>query len=473
MYSLLPAVVSLFLLGYGVYVLALRGVNRTSLTFFLLCVTTFVWQFTWAILFQVRDEELAVKLAKFGYLLILFLPTSLYHFVVELTRCDRELRAVMRSYALSAVLGLILLLTDSIVAGVGDFFFGYYPKAGILHPLHLVQTAVVVTRALYLLYRQHRVALSVDRLRLRYCLSGLLIYYMAAVDYLCNYGVSMYPPGVLFVAIGLGVSARAVARHDLLANPMMIAATIAHEIRTPLATIRNQARGLSKDMPELIACYEHAVKHGEHPHRLQNGHLDYLRGLAANIEAEVYRSNFIVNMVLASARTDAVGTDGFATHSVKKCVDEALAHYPFEGATGTRVTLRTARDFCFHGSDTLLIYVLYNLLKNALTSITTANRGHIEIDFHPGSTGNCLSVTDTGLGIPQHVLPHVFDPYYTTRQAGGGTGMGLAFCRRAVSAFGGTIRCHSREGEYTTVALEFPLLQVEPVRCRQSDPTAV
>lgn len=465
MYSLLPAIVSLVFLGYGVYVLGSRGSNCTTLTFFLVCVTTFFWQFTWSILFQVRDEELAVTLAKVGYLLILFLPTSLYHFVVELTRRSAEGNWVRLSYACATLLGVILVLSDSVVAGVYHYFFGFYPKAGMLHPLHVLQTTVVVTRALYLLYRQQKMAVSTERLRLRYCLASLLIYFLAAVDYLVNYGVTLYPPGVLFIAVSLGIIAQAMARHDLLANPMMLAATIAHEMRTPLATIRNQARVLSKGLPDLIAGYEHAVNHGGHKSSMPRSHLDYLRELAANIEAEVYRSNFIVDMVLASAKADTVSSSDFSAHSMKKCVDEALARYPFERNMRERVIVRTAEDFCFRGSDTLLIYVLYNLMKNALSSVTAANRGHIEISFYPDAGGNRLMVTDTGLGIPKHVLPHVFDPFYTTRHAGGGTGMGLAFCRRVISAFGGTIGCRSREGQYTTILLELPLLDAQAACC--------
>jgi two-component system CAI-1 autoinducer sensor kinase/phosphatase CqsS len=464
MYSLLPAVVSLLFLGYGVYVIASRGLNRSSGTFFLVCATTFAWQFMWAILFQVQEEALAVLLAKIGYLLILFLPSTLYHFVVELTRCTGELRRVHFSYACAGALGLVMLPGDAVVAGVELFHFGYYPRAGLLHPLHVLQTTLLVLRALQLLVRQQRLAVSTERLRLRYCMASVMIYSLAAVDYLCNYGYAMYPPGALFVAVSLGVIAQAMARHALLANPMMLAATIAHEMRTPLATIRNQARVLAKGLPELIAGYEHALAQGCHQSRLRAGHLDYLRELARDIEAEVYRTNFIVDMVLASARAGALCTDGFARHSIRQCVDEALLRYPFEDGARARVRVRGDEDFDFHGSDTLFIYVLYNLLKNALCALATAGDGQIDISFGrlPGHAGqNYLRVTDTGKGIAGHVLPLVFDPYYTTGH-GGGTGMGLAFCRRVLNAFGGSIACTSQEGQYTTMTLTFPALAAVP-----------
>ena len=138
MYSILPALVALLFLGYGAYVLGSRGASRTALTFFLLCLTTFAWQFTWAVLFQVRDRELAVMLARTGYVLILFLPTTLYHFIAELTRRRSEARAVKVSYGIAAAMGASLFFGDAIVAGVYPTFFGYYPKAGLLHPLHVL-----------------------------------------------------------------------------------------------------------------------------------------------------------------------------------------------------------------------------------------------------------------------------------------------------------------------------------------------
>jgi two-component system, CAI-1 autoinducer sensor kinase/phosphatase CqsS len=97
--------------------------------------------------------------------------------------------------------------------------------------------------------------------------------------------------------------------------------------------------------------------------------------------------------------------------------------------------------------------VLYNLIKNALAAVQESD-GVIEIAFYQEKEACRLMVTDTGRGIPPHVLPHVFDPFYTTRSAG--TGMGLAFCKRVVAAFGGKIGCDSREGEFTVVCVELP-----------------
>lgn len=448
MHSLLPAVVSMLFLCYGAYVLHSRGVSRISLTFFLLCVATFCWQFTWAILFQMQQAAEAVSLAKLGYLLILFLPTTLYHFITELTTQHSERRWVALSYGFAGLLGVLLLTSDWLIAGVYDYFFGYYPKAGPLHPLHLLQTMLVVGRGLWLLYRRQRLAVSTEKTRLRYCLVSLLIYFFASVDYLCNYGVSFYPPGVLFVATSLGLIAQAMVRHNLLADPLEVAATIAHEMRTPLATIRNQSRVLSRCMPELLAGYQSALAHGLIAPRMSAPKLQYLAGLGQYIETEISRSSFIVDMMLASARAGSLNRSDFSNHSVMKCVDEALASYPFESAMRNKVKVRRSEDFTFFGSDVLLVYVLYNLFKNALHAIKSAGRGELEIML----ADRQLLVTDTGSGIPDDVLAHVFEPFYST----GGTGMGLPFCQKVLTAFGGNIQCESQAGRYTRFCLSFP-----------------
>ena len=313
----------------------------------------------------------------------------------------------------------------------------------------------MVTRALYLLYRRQQLALSTERTRLRYCLLSMAIYFFAAVDYLCNYGLEFYPPGVLCIALSLGLMAQAIVRHNLLADPIEVAATMAHEIRTPLATMRNQSRVLARSLPDLLAGYETAVAHQLHEPALQPRQLDYLSTLADRIDMEITRSSFIVDMMLASARAGALERHDFATHSVRKCVDEALACYPFDGQSRDKVRVREGADFTFFGSDVLLVYVLYNLFKNALHAIAQAGQGEVEIEFISSGKAHQLRVTDTGPGIAHDVLPHVFDPFYSTRQ-GGGTGMGLAFCQRVITAFGGKIECESKPGQYTRFSLLFP-----------------
>jgi hypothetical protein len=219
MHSILPALVSLLFLSYGAYVLNTRGVNRISLILFTLCGITFCWQFSWAVLFQIHDEHEALALVKLGYVLLLFLPSTLYHFVTELTSRRDERRWVELSYLVAGLLGVVLLSSDLLIDGLYPYFFGFYPKAGALHPLHILQTCIVVGRSVWLLHRSHRMAVPAEKNRLRYCLASMLIYFFASVDYLCNYGMQFYPPGALFIATSLGLIAQAMVQQQVLTEP--------------------------------------------------------------------------------------------------------------------------------------------------------------------------------------------------------------------------------------------------------------
>lgn len=454
MYSVLPAIVSALFLGYGLYVVAEKGFNRISTSFFILCIATFFWQATWAVLFQVRDPQLARLLVKFGYLLILFLPTSLYQFLAEISERKGERRLVFVAYGIAAILGTLDVGSDWFVNGYYDYFWGYYPKAGPVHPLHMLQTVVVVTRGLYITFRQQQGAAQGQRMRLRLCIASLLIYFFAAVDYLCNYGVEFYPPGVVFVAISLGLIALAVTKYDLI-SPVAVAATVAHEMRTPLASIRMQADALGQFLPELNKGYQLAVAHGLCEPALPPAQSEKLAELSRSIKYQVDRSNTVIDMMLASARMKQIDASTFACHSASECVAEALETYPFAKGERERVSVCVMGDFEFYGSSQLFVYVLFNLLKNSLYALKAAGKGEITIAIAAGFARHTLTLTDTGTGIAAATLPKIFNTFFTTKQSAG-AGIGLAFCRHVIAAFGGHMRCESVEGQYTTFVLDFP-----------------
>lgn len=459
MYSVLPAVVSALFLGYGLYAIAHKGFSRVTVSFLILCITTFFWQGIWAVLFQVQDPGIASILVKAGYLLILFLPTSLYWFLAEISERPGERRWIVLSYCLAAVLGVFDVTTNLFVDGYFNYFFGYYPKAGLLHPVHVLQTVVVVNRGLHITFLQQRTAPPGRRIQLRMCIASVLVYFFAAVDYLCNYGIEFYPPGVVFVAISLGLIAVAVTRYDLMA-PVTVAATVAHEMRTPLASIRMQADALSQFLPELHKGYELAVAHGLCEPAFHPAASKKLADLSQGIRHQVDRSNAVIDMMLASARMEQIDASEFTVQSASACVAEAIETYPFGRGERDRVSVSIAGDFEFHGSNSLLVYVLFNLLKNSLYALKAAGKGEITIAITPGPR-NMLTFTDTGSGIPAAALPKIFDAFFTTKKSAG-AGIGLAFCRRVIRSFGGQMRCDSVEDQWTRFSMEFPAVRAVP-----------
>jgi signal transduction histidine kinase len=101
--------------------------------------------------------------------------------------------------------------------------------------------------------------------------------------------------------------------------------------------------------------------------------------------------------------------------------------------------------------------VLANLVANARDGVRAAGRAGdgIEIGGRRVEPGRLLLwVEDRGAGVAAADLPHVFEPYFTTKRTG--TGLGLAIARKVVEALGGTIRMESREGEGTRVEIDLP-----------------
>jgi CheY-like chemotaxis protein len=80
-----------------------------------------------------------------------------------------------------------------------------------------------------------------------------------------------------------------------------------------------------------------------------------------------------------------------------------------------------------------------------------------------------LTVSDTGHGIPSEIIGKIFDPYFTTKDVGEGTGMGLAVAHGVVTEHGGAITVYSEPGQGTTFHVFFPKAQGEPVQEATAD----
>jgi CheY-like chemotaxis protein len=83
-----------------------------------------------------------------------------------------------------------------------------------------------------------------------------------------------------------------------------------------------------------------------------------------------------------------------------------------------------------------------------------------------------LRVSDTGTGMPRHVIDRVFEPFFTTKAPGEGTGLGLAMVYGIVTGAGGTITLYSEEGTGTTISILLPVTDHRPGRSAASPPQA-
>jgi len=99
--------------------------------------------------------------------------------------------------------------------------------------------------------------------------------------------------------------------------------------------------------------------------------------------------------------------------------------------------------------------VFLNLFLNAKEAM--AQGGTLRISTAQDNARVRVEVTDTGVGIPRENLHKIYDPFFTTKTTGRGTGLGLAVSYGIVQEHAGSIRVSSRPGQGTSFLLEFPI----------------
>ncbi|USG65563.1 HAMP domain-containing histidine kinase [Brevibacillus ruminantium] len=130
-------------------------------------------------------------------------------------------------------------------------------------------------------------------------------------------------------------------------------------------------------------------------------------------------------------------------------------------AESQQVELRTELDECWLllCDPVQLREILINLSMNALEAMKTG--GTLTHQLFLSKKHLVIAVTDTGTGIAKENLPHVLDPFFSTKKTGNNFGLGLSYCYNVMQKHQGTLDIHSVKDEGTTVFLFFPLRRVE------------
>jgi len=223
-----------------------------------------------------------------------------------------------------------------------------------------------------------------------------------------------------------------------------IAGTIAHEMRHPLGQVKHNLEGMQQALPSPTARAQSQT--------LAAHHVDALYFHLANSELAVRRGLQVIAMTLEEVSVTPVDTSAFSCLSAAAATSKAVEEYGYESAADrAKVSVRVDEDFTFRGSETAYLFVLFNLLRNALYHLALREDARVAITVGRQE----VVVHDSGPGIASEVLAGLFQPF-NAQDKSGGTGLGLAYCRRVVHAFGGQIECASVVGEYTRFTLRFP-----------------
>jgi signal transduction histidine kinase len=218
-------------------------------------------------------------------------------------------------------------------------------------------------------------------------------------------------------------------RAERLAAMGEMAATMAHEIRNPLVSIGGFARAMLAKKPE-----------GD-PDR------DFLGIIVEETER-------LENLVQGALNYTLWPEPKLALRDVTKEIEEALML--MEEAceqSHIRVVTDMAPDLPAVELDSQQFrQVLLNLMQNAIQAMPEGGTLAVKAELRNGSP--CISITDTGIGIPEGEIERIYQPFFTTKK--GGAGLGLPVALRIVRSHGGDLKVESTEGRGTRVVITLP-----------------
>ncbi len=213
-----------------------------------------------------------------------------------------------------------------------------------------------------------------------------------------------------------------------------MAATMAHEVRTPLGIMRSSAQILQRE----TALSETGKE------------------MLGFILSENDRLNKLISSLLDCARPRPPNFNLHGLHGIARKVQDLL------GAQASRKNIRLACEFeavndQLYCDDEQILQVLLNLVLNAIQILEPA--GEVALRTFSTGQGLVLNVDDNGPGIPENVRQKVFDPFFTQRD--GGIGLGLTVVQQILRAHGAEITvCTSGRSRGTRFHIIFPRIEI-------------
>lgn len=225
-------------------------------------------------------------------------------------------------------------------------------------------------------------------------------------------------------------------RKDSLSEVGQLAASIAHEIRNPMTTLKGFTQLLKATATDET--------------------LKYL----AVIDDEILRMESILSEMLFLAKPNIQEKK---LVSFKKLLDDIInVIYPKATFEGIAIIQRgqLSTNSSIYGEEGKLKQVLLNLLKNGMESMGPGGTLTISIEEQKNQPLNII-IEDTGKGMNDSQLDQIFSPYFTTRSDG--TGLGLPFVLKTIEDHGGTISVSSEVGVGSKFTLSFPQIDREVI----------
>lgn len=235
-----------------------------------------------------------------------------------------------------------------------------------------------------------------------------------------------------------------VIRNEQLASVGFLAAGVAHEINNPLAAIAWSAEALEARLHRILhPVMEETREHSTTPtESLAGADLDTLRTYLRRIQDEAFRCKGITERLLDFSRLGTIQrkqqTD---MNEIVEDVVDMVRHLGPYRSQKIEVEISDTPAIAW-ASPQEMTQVVLNLVTNALESLDPDSRSgvvRVKVHHRPEQEQVHLVIEDNGCGMDQEVLKHLFEPFFTRRRDGRGTGLGLPITNRIITDHGGRI----------------------------------
>lgn len=218
---------------------------------------------------------------------------------------------------------------------------------------------------------------------------------------------------------------------------------VSHELKTPLASMKVLADSLLTD---------------------ENAPVELYREFLTDIGAEIDRENQIITDLLALVKMDkkasGLNISAVDINALTELILKRLR--PIARKKDVEVVFESVRPVTAEVDEVKLTLILSNLVENAIKY--NKEHGWVKVVLDADHQTFTFAVSDSGIGIPQESLEHIYERFYRVDKSHskeiGGTGLGLAITRSAVMMHRGSISAESFEGEGTTFTVKIPLTHI-------------
>ena len=215
---------------------------------------------------------------------------------------------------------------------------------------------------------------------------------------------------------------------------------VSHELKTPLTSMKVLADSLLAQENVPVELYQEFM---------------------ADIAEEIERENVIINDLLSLVKMDRASADlNVKMENINEVVERILKRLrPIAAQKNVELVFESFRPITAEVDEVKLSLAISNFVENAIKY--NKENGWVQVSLNADHKYFYVKVADSGIGIPQEDLDHIFERFYRVdkshSKAISGTGLGLAIARNAVIVHRGAVKVHSEEGVGTVFTIRIPL----------------